>query len=189
VGTPIILLKNLDLEAGLCNGSRGRVVRFQAEGTTDDPDDPVYKAQYLRTEGGGGGASGGGHGGGGGDPGDKVPVVEFPSPGGPSGATFQRAIGREEFTIEQTGKIVATRSQLPIKLAWAISIHKSQGLSIDCLEVDLSGCFEYGQVSSPPPPNPPCILNSWLYCAAALNDDSYLVFRVPLPPFDPINQQ
>lgn len=31
------------------------------------------------------------------------------------------------------------------RLAWCLTIHKVQGASIDFLEVDLEGCFEYGQ--------------------------------------------
>ena len=37
------------------------------------------------------------------------------------------------------------RKQLPLKMAWAITIHKAQGMSIDLLEVDLARVFEKGQ--------------------------------------------
>jgi len=42
------------------------------------------------------------------------------------------------------GKVLR-RSQVPLRLSWAITIHKAQGMSIDFLEVDLRHVFEAGQ--------------------------------------------
>lgn len=43
------------------------------------------------------------------------------------------------------GDILATRTQIPLRLAWAVTVHKSQGLTIDRMEVDLEGTFADGQ--------------------------------------------
>ncbi|XP_033096594.1 ATP-dependent DNA helicase PIF1-like [Anneissia japonica] len=51
----------------------------------------------------------------------------------------------EKWSIKMGAGVVLTRRQLPIKLAWAISIHKSQGMSLDCVEISLSKVFECGQ--------------------------------------------
>lgn len=50
-----------------------------------------------------------------------------------------------DWTIEENGKVRAQISQLPLRLAWAITVHKSQGMSLDAAVMDLSGVFEFGQ--------------------------------------------
>lgn len=37
------------------------------------------------------------------------------------------------------------RSQIPLILAWAMTAHRSQGATLDCVKADISDCFDYGQ--------------------------------------------
>jgi hypothetical protein len=49
-------------------------------------------------------------------------------------------------TAEISQKVIGTFSQYPLKLAWAITIHKSQGLTFDRAVIDAQDAFAYGQV-------------------------------------------
>lgn len=47
----------------------------------------------------------------------------------------------ETWTIQDGEDLLAEISQIPLRLAWAITIHKSQGMSLDSAEIDLRKCF------------------------------------------------
>ena len=52
----------------------------------------------------------------------------------------------EKWSIDdENGKSLASYTQVPLRLAWAITVHKSQGMTLDAAELDLSRTFESGQ--------------------------------------------
>ena len=51
-----------------------------------------------------------------------------------------------EMTQEIEEEVIGTFSQFPLKLAWAITIHKSQGLTFDKAIIDARASFAHGQV-------------------------------------------
>ncbi|XP_054983759.1 ATP-dependent DNA helicase PIF1 [Sorex araneus] len=54
-------------------------------------------------------------------------------------------IRAECWTVQSSSGQPLRRQQLPLLLAWAISIHKSQGMSLDCVEISLGRVFAGGQ--------------------------------------------
>lgn len=53
-------------------------------------------------------------------------------------------VAPHSWKLEEDGRVRAEVSQLPLRLAWAITIHKSQGMSLDSAEIDLSKTFTPG---------------------------------------------
>ena len=71
------------------------------------------------------------------------PLVKFV---GHDGQSFTMSVPRCTWeTVAPTGVVMSSRTQVPLILAWAITIHKSQGQTIPRLYVDLNRVFECGQ--------------------------------------------
>ena len=98
IGVQVMLLYNLDVKAGLANGSRGVVVDFI----------------------------------------DDIPVVQFV-------CGEKRIIDHHIWEIKEDDEKIMTMTQIPLKLAYAITCHKSQGATLDFAEINISDCFEFGQ--------------------------------------------
>lgn len=77
--------------------------------------------------------------------GEKYPLVRFLNPDGVT--TRDVLIEPEiwEINDEHTNEVLCSRVQLPLMLAWALSIHKSQGQTLQKVKIDLTRIFENGQ--------------------------------------------
>ena len=73
------------------------------------------------------------------------PVVRFENGRELRVETHKWSIGEYNFE-EEAYEQFASISQIPLRLAWAITIHKSQGMSLDYAYCDLGECFADGQV-------------------------------------------
>ena len=69
---------------------------------------------------------------------EGFPLVELLSNG------RQVKVEQHTWTLEEDGRKSAEVAQLPLRLAWAITIHKSQGMSLDAAEIDLGRSFTPG---------------------------------------------
>lgn len=115
VGAQVILLKNLDFENELVNGARGLVVEFRKPDRSER--EKERDKAFAKQE---------------------YPDVLFAN-------GHRRILTPEQFSVEVGGSVKASRKQVPLGLAWALSIHKSQGMTISKVELHLGNVFEYGQ--------------------------------------------
>jgi hypothetical protein len=80
--------------------------------------------------------------------GTRGEVVGFSSQGFPKVRTTngsEMLVEAVEWSLENdNGKTIASITQLPLRLAWAITVHKSQGMSLDAAIIDISGAFAPG---------------------------------------------
>ena len=148
-GAQVMLIKNID--ETLVNGSLGQVVAFMDEKSFDiyhenEEDFQAVETMELNDEemtqsrkklkalinkdlvG---------------STGQKWPLVRFRLS---DGNTRDLLCQHESWKIElPNGEIQASRSQIPLILAWALSIHKAQGQTLERVKVDLGRIFEKGQ--------------------------------------------
>jgi ATP-dependent DNA helicase PIF1 len=65
------------------------------------------------------------------------PIVEFVN-------GMRMTIGEAAWEVEDYPRV--QRTQIPLRLAWACTIHKAQGATLDCALIDIGrGIFEHGQ--------------------------------------------
>ncbi|GAA6062371.1 hypothetical protein JCM10212_004217 [Sporobolomyces blumeae] len=143
-GAQVLLLANLDVKAGLVNGSRGVIVDWIPRDIAPTVEDEAATNASKRSQGGS----------------KQVGSEEWRAKAEDSYMDQQEkeyyplvffASGQEviirphSWCIDLDKFNTVARTQLPLHLAWALTIHKSQGQSLDAVCVRLTGTFEKGQ--------------------------------------------
>lgn len=134
-GMPVILLANIDPDLGLVNGSQGRIVGFSPHG-------PLMTARQRRLAESGNFSRFEEH--------EIASWVQkqprdFPLPV----VRFENNVQRVVYPVCQDTELgdpppfsVVARTQMPLLPAWAITIHKSQGMTLEKAIVNLESIFE-----------------------------------------------
>lgn len=150
-GAQVMLIKNID--ETLVNGSLGKIIGFMSEQMFDNYQQHEEEYYAAQAEGGAGEENEDDI------PGLKerkqkmkdlmanttqhFPVVRFTIA---DGSTRDLLCQREVWKVElPNGEVQAQRAQIPLILAWALSIHKAQGQTLERVKVDLGRVFEKGQ--------------------------------------------
>ena len=68
---------------------------------------------------------------------DGFPIVDF-------GGRYSVTVYPEQWEYRKQDKVTATITQIPLRLAYAITVHKSQGMTLDAAEMDLTNTFVAG---------------------------------------------
>ncbi len=68
---------------------------------------------------------------------DNFPIVRL-------GSGKEISVTPDSWTIDNENKVLAKINQVPLRLAYAITVHKSQGMTLEAAEIDLSRSFGYG---------------------------------------------
>ncbi|KAK4141505.1 uncharacterized protein C8A04DRAFT_13992 [Dichotomopilus funicola] len=137
VGMPVILLINLDLKQQLYNGSQGTIIGFQRYDKEALPNYPprgygFIKQHYVRLFAGKHKKR---------VPNLSWPIVRFLN--GRVRVIYPECILRDYENPEPHSLL--SRTQIPLAAAWAMSVHKSQGMTLDSAVVNLSRIWEDGQ--------------------------------------------